>query len=275
MLAIIVSRLDPAGMNIAKQLLKKGFEETSEKFDNSAVYENRAKKMRLYFINKDQVFADYVDKINCEAFVFASKHSSESKRPCLTVHPIGNWSKAQLGGRDFELVKTSSTIMKSYLIMLKKLEKELELNFEVSYEATHHGPYLTKPAIYIEIGSAMAQWENAKAAEAVAEAILNADYKMDCKTALGFGGLHYNPNFTRIALETDFAFSHMCPKYALPFLNKEMVEKAIAATIEKVDAFVVERKGLSTEKRRVLALLKEFGIQILRLEDVRKIKKSC
>lgn len=268
MKAVIVSKLDPAGMNIAKHLIACGFKKTSEQFDGNCVFEHRKKRMRLYFINEDQVYADYVDKIDCEIIIFASKHASASKRPTLTVHPIGNWGDAELGGKSFELVKASATVMKSYLVELQRQKERKMLEYEVSYEATHHGPYLTKPAVYIELGSSIEQWNDEKAAKAIAEVILNANYGMRCKAALGFGGLHYNPHFTRIGLQSDYGFSHMCAKYALKFLNNRIIEKAIENTYEDVEAFIIEKKGLSGEKKRVVGMLKEFGIPIIQSNEI-------
>lgn len=270
MYAIIVSKLDPAGMLIAKQLMENGFEKINELFDGNAVYFLKEREMKLYFINEDQIYADYVDKISCDCVIFASKHSSASKRPTLTVHPIGNWGKAELGGKDFELVKTSAAIMKSYLIELQKQKEEKKLEkYEVSYEATHHGPYLEKPTIYIELGSSIEQWKDEKAAKAIAETILNATEPINCKAVLGFGGMHYNPHFTRIALQTEYAFSHMCAKYALQFLNKQMVEKAIANTVEEVEAFVIEKKGLAGKREKILQILSDFNIPVLRTDKLR------
>lgn len=271
MIAIIVSKLDPAGTKISEELLWRGFKKSEDLFDGNPVYESKEKGMKLYFINSDQIFADYVDKINCELFVFASKHSSESKKPSLTVHPIGNWGKAELGGKDFELVKASATVMKAYLQYLKMLKNKLCIDYELVYEATHHGPYLEKPTVYIEIGSSAEQWSDEKAAKAVAETIVNADYNVKTRAVLGFGGLHYNQHFTKIALETKFGFSHMCPKHYLAALNKESLEKAVNCTMEKVEAFVIERKGLSTEKSRVISLLRNFGIDIVKTEDAMKV----
>ncbi len=269
MYGIIVSKLDPAGMLIAKHLIESGFEQTNELFDGNSVYYLKEKEMKLYFINKDQVFANHVNSIACDFFIFASKHASASKKPTLTVHPIGNWGKAELGGRDNELVETSASLMKSYLLELQKQKEENKLNYEVSYEATHHGPYLEKPTVFIELGSSIEQWKDSKAASAIAETILDATKLVDCKAALGFGGLHYNPHFTRIALHTDYAFSHMCAKYALECLNKQMVKKAIEKTIENVQAFIIEKKGLASFRQKVLEILEEFDIPILKAKDIR------
>ncbi|MCD6247623.1 MAG: D-tyrosyl-tRNA(Tyr) deacylase [Candidatus Diapherotrites archaeon] len=269
MYAIVASKLDPAGMLISELLIEGGFEKTNEEFDGNAVYFLKEREMKLYFINEDQVYANYVDKIPCDYIIFASKHSSVSKRPTLTVHPIGNWGRAELGGKDFELVKTSAAIMKSYLMELQRQRDEKNLSYEVSYEATHHGPYLEKPTIYIELGSSIEQWKDKKAAEAIAETILETTKAVKCKAVLGFGGMHYNPHFTRIALQTEYAFSHMCAKYALRFLNKQMVEKAIVNTVENVEAFVIEKKGLAGRRKEILEILANFNIPILKTNELK------
>ena len=85
MYAIVASKLDPAGMLISELLIEGGFEKTNEEFDGNAVYFLKEREMKLYFINEDQVYANYVDKIPCDYIIFASKHSSVSKRPTLTV----------------------------------------------------------------------------------------------------------------------------------------------------------------------------------------------
>jgi len=268
MKAIIVSKRDPAGLNIAEHLLESGFEETNEQFDGSPVYLLKEKGMKLYFIKEDQIYADYVDKVDCELVIFASKHASLSKRPTLTTHPIGNWGNAELGGRNNELVKTSAAVMKSFLEELQKQKEEKSLGYEVSYEATLHGPYLSKPTVFLELGSSIEQWKDKKAAESVANAILDAKYDMRCKAVIGFGGLHYNPHFTKIALRSEYGFSHMCAKYALKYLSEEMIEKAIENTAEKVEAFIIEKKGLASEKRRITKMLEKFELPIIRAKEI-------
>ncbi len=271
MKAIIVSKLDPAGINIANFLLESGFEKTSETFDNEPVYINEELSAKLYFIRSEQIYADYVDKIQADLFIFASKHASKAGIASLTVHPIGNWHKAVFGGRDFELVKTSACVMKALLLELKKQQEMLKLSdYEVCYEVTHHGPWLSKQAVFIELGSAIQQWNDKKAAKAIANAILNADYSLKCKVALGFGGLHYAPSFTRVALQTEFGLSHMCSKHYLQYLNKEMIEKAIEATAEHIEAFMLDWKGLGAQKEPLLKLLEEnFSFRILKSKNVK------
>ena len=44
-------------------------------------------------------------------------------------------------------------------------------SFEVTYEVTHHGPYLETPTLFIEIGSSEATWGDRDAARAIARAL--------------------------------------------------------------------------------------------------------
>ena len=54
------------------------------------------------------------------------------------------------------------------------LKKKLKLDYEVSYEVTHHGPSLDVPAMFVELGSSENQWSDSKAAEAVAHSAMYA-----------------------------------------------------------------------------------------------------
>jgi len=264
MIAIIVSKQDIAGMNMYGKFLKEfGFSETEKEFDGEKVFalENKGVQFELYLIKELQIYCDYVDKIDAECFVFASRHSSAAGKPSLTVHPVGNWGKAELGGKDSDLVPAQPALMKSYLKELQRQKELLGLNeFDVSYEVTHHGPTLTKPTVFIELGSTEVQWKREDAARAIAQTIVEHTKFPKCKTAFGIGGPHYNPQFTTVALGTGYALSHMCPKYALPFLNEEMIEKAVNASPEPVEEILVQSKGLGEEKERVLALLEAQGV---------------
>ncbi|MBU2477292.1 hypothetical protein KKG83_07535, partial [Candidatus Micrarchaeota archaeon] len=96
-ISIIVSKTDPAGLNISNHLIKEfNFEKTEKSFDSNPIYSFSAEKTKqefsLIFIEQKQVFADYLNELETDLFVFASKHSSESKTPTLSVHPIGNFS---------------------------------------------------------------------------------------------------------------------------------------------------------------------------------------
>lgn len=266
--SIIVSKTDPAGMNIAHALIENfGFEESGGRFDSNAIYENKQNNMRLAFINSRQIFADNVDSLESDAYIFASLH--RGNKPCLTVHPIGNFGKAEFGGKGNALVPSLPKIMKSYLVELNRQKDEKKLAYDVCYEATHHGPFLSKPTLFIEIGNDEKHWADKFAAEVIAETIMNSTKPSGKRTAIGIGGQHYPYYFTKLALTTDLAFSHMAPEWALKDFTEESLQEMISKTPEKIDLIAVEWKGLGKEKERIMKILEA---QPIPFEKADKIK---
>lgn len=251
MICIVASKKDIASMNIAKFLL------SMEKWkDESKIYVKE--DMALYFIEDEHIYHDNVDEeiealgYSIDTIIFASRHASMAKRKTLTVHPIGNFSKAEYGGKDATLVPCNPLLMKKGLELLK--EKNLE-EYEVCYEATHHGPYLKKPCFFIEVGSTEREWKDEKACKAIAEAILQM-VEEKATIAIGIGGGHYAPRFTEISLEEDVAFGHIAAKYAVKHLSHEMIRKMVDATPNCSKAYfhgnyeeikeMIKKHGLST-----------------------------
>lgn len=270
MYSIIVSEKDIAGMNMKNLFLQNfSFKQTEEEFDSNPIY--TFKDFELLTIKEFQIYADYLNERETDFFIFASRHSSKAGTPSLTVHGIGNWGKAEFGGKPETLVPTSAILLKNYLLSLEEKKETHSLNYEVCYEQTHHGCHLTQPAIYIELGSSEKQWREEKPALAICETIIentSQKHKTPQTIAIGLGGTHYASEFTKLALRKDYAFSHMCPKYALPSFNEELLKKAINNTIESVQEFVLDYKGLGTEKERILSLLKNQPLPIKRVRNL-------
>ena len=225
MICIVASKKDVASMNIAKFLLSI---EKWRKKGKIYIKEN----MMLYFIEDEHIYHDNVDDeiealgYSIDTIIFASRHASMAKRKTLTVHPVGNFSKAKYGGKDATLILCNPLLMKKGLELLK--EKSLK-GYEVCYEATHHGPYLKKPCFFIEVGSTEREWKDEKACKTVAEAILQMEEEK-ATISIGIGGGHYAPRFTEIALEKNVAFGHIAAKYAVKHLSYEMLRKMVEAT---------------------------------------------
>ncbi len=268
--AIIVSKTDLAGLNIKKQLTENfSFKETGKEFDANPVLSNG--KLELFTINGAQIFADSVNRIETDLFIFASRHKSASEKPTLTAHPIGNFSGAEMGGKDSTLIPTSALALKYFLLALQARKESKSLSYEVSLECTHHGPFLTRPAVFVELGSSEAQWKDETAAESVAETISSfSPAKNDSKICIGFGGGHYCPSFTQIELRSGFAFSHIMPKYAFPSLGREIIRQMVSSTKEKVSFAVLDWKGLGKEKQKLASLLEGEGLEIIRSKDIEK-----
>jgi D-aminoacyl-tRNA deacylase len=172
--------------------------------------------------------------------------------------------EAELGGLPKQVSISPATAMQNALKALTLFKEGMKLDYEVSYECTHHGPSLNVPTMFVELGSSPKQWRDSKAAEAVAHATMSAIGKFGAseKTAvLGIGGTHYNQRFTRMAVDGEAVFGHMIPKYAVPCLDVEMLRQCVEKTVEKVDCAVLDWKGIkSADKANLLATLQEIGL---------------
>lgn len=226
---IVTSSEDPASLNIRARLLERS------RWSETGSFEGRAT------MTKDEFLMVQVDRIHLEEdlidervskalglvvdlIVFASRHRSESKIPTLTVHPIGNFSSADLGGRPGALCKTSPQLMTSALRALSANGKGL--GFNISFETTHHGPFVNAPAFYIEIGSYEELWGREDAAEAIAESIMSIRDEGH-PVIVCVGGGHYAPRFTEVALSRKVAIGHMAANYALEALRPDMIEQMV------------------------------------------------
>lgn len=222
---LVTSSEDPASMNIRARLLEqRGWTEKGE-FNGHPVF--RRDDLCMVQVDRIHLDEDFVDVRAKDALgesvdvvVFASRHRAESRIPTLTVHPIGNYSSADFGGKAGTLNKSSPQLMTSALRNLSVNAKGL--GFNVSFETTHHGPILDSPAFYIEIGSYEELWGREDAAEAIAKSILSMKDEGH-PVVLGVGGGHYAPRFTEVALSRKVAMGHMAANYALDSLNDSMI----------------------------------------------------
>jgi len=203
--------------------------------------------------------------------VVASRHKSESQTPTLTCHPTGNFGGAELGGEARRLQLTDANYLRESLTLLRRKQAEYVLPYEVSREVTHHGPTdLPFPLLYVEVGSSERQWGDLKACQAAAEVILDLMFNgvEQKKSAIGFGGPHYAPNFNDVTGE--YAVGHIMPKYAAEHMSAGMVSQMIEKTTPKPEAAVVDWKGLrGIEKERLSGILEELDLPLVKTSDVK------
>jgi len=224
------------------------------------------RKVKLVTLNEESVYAQNLPDFfnNLELVVFISRHSSVSGTPTLSVHTPGNLGEAELGGLTRRVSVSPANAMRDALEAMMQFKEEMRLSYEVSYECTHHGPSLNMPTMFAELGSSPKQWNDLKAAEAVAHATMKAISKFDkshAKAVLGVGGLHYNNKFTRMALESEMAFGHIIPKYAISYIDVEILRQCVDKTLEKVEFVVLDWKGIKGEhKSKLVEMLEEIGI---------------
>ncbi|MBM3309737.1 MAG: D-tyrosyl-tRNA(Tyr) deacylase [Candidatus Altiarchaeales archaeon] len=202
----------------------------------------------------------FLTDLKPEVCFIASRHRSESKMPTLTAHVTGNFGKAELGGEDRELALAPALYLREAVRGLLKYGSNSGCS--ISLEVTHHGPTnLPFPLVFVEVGSALEQWNDLNACRIAAKVINDL---MACKpekvpVAIGFGGPHYAPNFTAVIEKV--ALGHIMSKYAIEHASKEMIKQMIEKTVPKPQLALFDWKGLSGgEKQMIIAILDELNL---------------
>ncbi len=270
--AIAYSKLNSAGKLIVDMLKEMAF----------------TPQFPIIELKKETLYSDdlnekkYPELNNIDFIIFASTHRSERGNPSLSIHAPGNWRSADLGGRDGKVCRTSSYILKYLFSQLNRIyeenKKNLDEEYSVTLEVTHHGPLIGLPCCFIELGSSEKQWKDREAAKIIAKTILSLqDYKGDGKhdsewiPVIGIGGPHYCPNFNKIQLNSNYAISHIIPEYALP-LTESMIKEAEEKTVEQVKEIIIDWKALgkSEDKQKIIELLKNLGYKYKRTSEIDK-----
>lgn len=269
MILLVASNKDVAGLTIARQVLDHyPFKVTGTTFQKNPVYHalvNR-KEVTLIFLNEETINAQQLTDsfTKPDLIIFISRHSSTSGKPTLSVHTPGNIGPAEFGGLPQQVSVSPATAMRDALKALSFFKEGMQLDYEVSYECTHHGPSLNAPTMFVELGSSEKQWRDQEAAEAVAHAAMSAIGKFGFSggaAVLGIGGTHYNQRFTRMAIDGEAVFGHMVAKYAVPLVDAPMLRQCVDKTLERVECAVLDWKGIkSADKPRLLEALEEAGV---------------
>ncbi len=249
---VLYSESDLAGSNIARIL--KGFG-----IKNIIGLD----KDILYIKERDFDINENIGNINDIICIVASRHSSKSGIPTLTCHSPGNFSHISAGGNTRELAYAPAIYLREALKLLKFKREEKGINYEVSYECTHHGPTeLRFPIMFVEVGSTEREWSDTNACMIVAEVILDLieNEPENVPTAIAFGGGHYCRKFSAIE---EYAIGHICPKYNLENIDSEMIEEMISKTIPRPSIAIAEKKGMGKEKDRIIKLLKETDLELV------------
>lgn len=199
-----------------------------------------------------------LENLKADLIIVPSTHKSEAGVNTLTCHTTGNWSSAEMGGQARTLSIAPALYLREALLELKKQQQTKNLKYEVSLEVTHHGPTPDLPVIFVEVGSSEKQWNDLTACEAVADTIYHLLTKEPdiVPVAVGFGGPHYAPAFTRKLLKENIAFGHICPKYKIDNLDEELILQAFERTIPKPDFAFFDWKGLlSGQRNKIIEIL--------------------
>ena len=249
---------DPAGHNMAKYLSQK-----MEK--NGDVY--HSKNFDLIEIDSPAISADWLDeKYDYDGFVFLSKHAAESGTLALTCHSTGNFNEAKFGGNQKELAIPYPNLQKKYLQTLWD-NRESFSDFEITIEATHHGPtHLKKPSIFVEVGTTEQQWSDESLCSSVAQLVFETLEKPidSCPFAICFGGTHYSEKFTKELLFGKYALGTVMPKHALEFLNPVIFEHLITQN-NGAEAALLDWKSLGKYKQTLIDLLSTTKLEVIKI----------
>lgn len=283
---LIASTEDPAGITIKQQLLTLTQSKEQSLFMNQPILLlPELKDTYLVTIPDRTIYHDNLDKelektsgIKADLIIFLSRHSSKMKTPTLTTHPIGNYGSADFGGKPKRLVPAAPHTMTQLLRKIHEKHQKNPLGFQVCYEVTHHGPFLTTPTLYVEVGSTEKEWMNQEAAMIIANAVYETildcpseqDFSYDIPVLIGIGGGHYAPRFTDIILERNAAFGHMVPSYHVDAdaITEESIKNALLQT-PQVSAAYIHTKGLKKPQVRYFKeMLHNLNIPVISSKDL-------
>jgi len=246
---VVISRENTASRNIMSALFSlEKFEEEGERFWSCADFD---------VAEYSGSIIEIVPAHDATYYVFASTHKSESGKPCFTVHTPGNWGNADMGGSP----QTLNTAMPGRLKAAAQKMKEMSgasLGWPVSIEVDHHGPTLSRPVMFAEIGSSEAEWSVPEAGAVVAQAIIAAIRQpCECPAYVGFGGTHYAPKFTPKIVDGDIALGHIVSGYSLEKygVDESRILQAMSKNEGKIECALVDWKGIKGERRRQLVEL--------------------
>ncbi len=273
MYGLVYSIRDPAGSGIAHYIREYyGLEKCSDRIEHAIECWN-SELFYLVGFQEDVIYFDFLDQRlprNIVQYIVLSRHSSVQRVKSYTVHHTGNFGdEASYGGKPRSLAIANPITSQKLLLNLKKQCEEHDRcnEYEVSYEATHHGPTEnSKPLSFIEIGSTIDEWRDPVNHEVLGLAIIEFLEKPihDCRVVIGIGGGHYPRKHTKMALEENYCYGHIMAKYVLQYLSYETLDMMINRSDPKPRQVVVEKKGTRREHRELIErYVEDKGVELI------------
>lgn len=230
---IIYGKDDVAGKNIS-HFLEKNF------------------SVEVFGLDKHPIYHDYperdVNAKNGELIIIPSQHKSLKNVSSLTVHAAGNFDTNDYGGVKNKMSPYGAKHARGILLNISKYGKDT--NFEITYEATHHGPYSENPLIFVEIGSTVGEYSDKNIGYIMARAIYES-FDEEAEVYCGIGGLHYSRKFTSLALKEGIAVGHIASKYRFPSITSESLTEMIRKTPDS-QGFLIESKSFDSLQKNSL-----------------------
>jgi D-aminoacyl-tRNA deacylase len=256
---LIAYQSDPAGSNMASFISKQ------MKKEDDGIYHGN--DFDLVIIPTPAISADWLEeKYHYDGYVFLSKHASESGTLALTCHSTGNFGDALFGGFPRQVAIPHPHLQKSYMKRLWK-ERDVFSKFDITIEATHHGPTaLSKPTLFIEIGTTEKEWNDKELCENISKIILKemSQPQKTSDVAICFGGTHYPSKFNKELLEGDFALGTVIPKHGLDVIDKDLFDHVIERNNEAKFA-LVDWTGLGKNKQKIIEMINSTDLEIIKI----------
>jgi D-aminoacyl-tRNA deacylase len=264
---LLSTRDDEASMNMRENLLP-SFKESKEHFMEHPIFTASigSHQCRLLTSNSPLLYHE-TTQFEADLLIFLSKHSSASGKPSLSAHFTGNFAQAEMGGQTKMISTASPLFAKKYLLSLSKAAQD---TYDITLEATHHGPLVKIPHVFVEIGSSYTEWIDRKAGKSVAQSLIDAISSQDItvRVALGFGGTHYCQGFNKLELGTEIALSHICPKHLISSLDITLIRQMIENSNPKPSFAILDWKGIdASSKEYLIDLLQEGQVEWKKLKE--------
>ena len=304
---LLASRADNASVNLHEAVIDLGGWEASENLQHGLLMRHSVRPVHLLLIEKLHIHADGIDLIHeretdesVDEVLVLSRHAAKSGIPSLTVHAIGvpgevpHGEVGFAGGEKGLAVPPSPRFSAIYSALRDEVSKSDMVNeFEVSLETTHHGPVLTKPTLYLEIGSKESEWirKDASSLWAVvisrvlgfSDNLAEGEWLGEGDVMVGFGGGHYAPRHSDVAIRSGIPFGHLIANYALIFDDQntestsgpwrhslhEAIEKTrIAFPGGTIFAHLDRKSFKGWQRNAIIAELSSLGVEVRRGKEI-------
>lgn len=226
--------------------------------------------------------------------LFLSKHTAASGKASLTVHPIGIPQGLDSGGFIGRASPPSTFISSLYRAIYDEVNLK-NLPFEITHEATHHGPYLNRPTCFVEIGSTESNWNDRDAGISWSDIIMKTltarkNEKVQPKFVVcSIGGGHYVPKINDICrIGNEIAIGHMLASYTLqsffeegctnPLGYQEIIGEIIQSTRvtyrdTEIIVFLDKKAFTAVNRNAIITFVNTLGINKIfhSVSDVKKL----
>ncbi len=192
--------------------------------------------------------------------IFLSRHSSKAKINSITVHPVGNFSTNDLGGKAKTISRSAPEIQTA---ILRKMNEVYSGDlYHITFEATHHGPESGRRIIFAEIGTEAESWNDPEALNTLFMGIRDAKPE-NFPNFVGAGGGHYAPKFSSYVLTENVNVGHIISKFRMDEITETEVKMAVEKT-EGCRGFIVDKKGIkSAGLAMVRNVADQLGLEII------------